>query len=73
MRSAVWGAAFLGLSVISASWSVDSRLTIERAATLGALFLTGVLLAYAAEEDAVLRRRSLAGLACGGIAVAVIR
>jgi hypothetical protein len=59
-------AALVGLALVSASWSIEPRLTIERAVSLGLLFLTCVLLASPERAS-----RLLAAVLAGGVAVAL--
>jgi O-antigen ligase len=51
-RGAVLACVFLGLCVLSVGWSVDPRLTIERAATVVAVFATAGALAFAGDRRA---------------------
>ena len=61
------GAAFVGLALVSATWSVSPRPGVERALSLGLLFATAILLAAAERAP----RSLLAGLALGATAVAL--
>jgi len=65
-------AAFVGLAVLSTSWSPAPRLTFERGASLGILFAAAASVAVVADADPLMRRRILAGLAAGAGVVAVI-
>jgi hypothetical protein len=71
-RFALLAGGFLGLGVLSTAWSVAPRLTFERAGSLGLLFLTAALLAYATDGRPMLRRAVLAGIGAGAIAVGLL-
>jgi O-antigen ligase len=64
--------AFLAFAVESTFWSVDARLTLERAATLVLLLATATLLASACAGRADAARRLLAGILVGAATVAVL-
>ena len=64
--------AFLVLAVESGIWSVDPRLTIERAATLLLLFATATALALACAGRADASRRVLWGLVGGALVVSAL-
>src|SRR5579859_373511 len=66
---AVGALAFLGLAVESAVWSVDPRLTIERAGTLVLLFATAAALALACAANERRSRLVLWGIVAGALAV----
>jgi O-antigen ligase len=59
------------LAAVSTSWSVAPSLTIERAASLGVLFLTAFLLATSAASLALIERVLVAVLA-GAVVVALL-
>lgn len=68
-RSATISAAgFLAVALASALWSVDARLTFERAISLTLLFVTAWLLAVSADEAAA---SILAGVLAGAVVVAI--
>jgi hypothetical protein len=70
-RSAIYAAAaFVALALLSSAWSVTPRLSVERAATVGALFAAGVLVAAAAARVPGGIERPLDGLVVGAVAVA---
>jgi O-Antigen ligase len=72
-RSVVAAAAvFLAVVVESAVWSVNSRLTLERAATVVVLFATAVSLAAACAVRPELARRVLWGIIGGAAVVTVL-
>ena len=65
-------ATFLGvLTLVSASWSVQPKLTIERAISFGAVLVVGGLLAIGSAGIARERERLLFGIASGAALVAV--
>ena len=59
------------LAIVSTSWSIASRLTIERGASLGVLFLTAFLLATSAASLALIER-VLVGVLGGAVVVALL-
>lgn len=59
------------LALVSTAWSVDSRLTAGRAASLGVLFLTAFLLATSAASLALIER-VLVGILVGAVIVALL-
>ena len=67
----ILAAALVAVATVSAGWSVDPRLTIERAFTLGILFVTAVALALAATDPRVAAARVLHGVLWGIAAVAI--
>jgi hypothetical protein len=60
---------FLGIAVESAIWSVNPRLTLERAATLVVLFATAAAIAAVCAGDLGRIRRMLWGIAAGAFIV----
>jgi hypothetical protein len=65
-------AAFLVLlCVVSSAWSVDPRLTLERAITLGVLALAALLIAQAVGGRPADAERVVVGLVAGSVAVAL--
>ena len=69
-RMLVLGSWFAALSIVSALWSVDKRLTFERASSLALLFVAAATLALAARTRPTLPVRLLQGIflaayACG--------
>lgn len=67
----VAAAAFAGLALLSAAWSVEPRTTAERAVSLGLLFATCLALATAALGRPRRAVAVLAGLLGGAVAVAL--
>lgn len=65
---AVWLTA---LAAVSTAWSVQPRLTFERAVSLAIVVAVACLLAYATADDPVARRRLIQGLVAGGALIAV--
>jgi O-antigen ligase len=65
------GAAFVGIAFVSAVWSVDARLSIERAVTLVVLFATALVLADSSITDPRLARRIYFGIVGGAGLVSV--
>src|SRR5581483_3961553 len=63
---------FLTVAVESAAWSVNPRLTIERAATLVVLFATAVALASACAGRLDRSRRVLWGIVAGALIVTAL-
>jgi O-antigen ligase len=61
----------VALAIVSTVWSVDPRLTFERALTLAVLVLTGLLLAQAVAGDESRAESVLAGLLAGSALVAL--
>jgi O-Antigen ligase len=61
----------LALAVVSTSWSVDPRLTFERAGSLGLLFVAAFLIATTAASLALVER-VLAAILTGAAAVGVL-
>jgi hypothetical protein len=72
VRLGLWAASFVAVAVLSSGWSVEPKLSFERAVSLGALFLLSFLVAYATEDNSRARRRALAGLAAGAVVVGVL-
>jgi len=68
-----WAAAalLLALGIVSASWSVDARLTLERGATLVVLFTTSAALALRDERPSVAAARTMRAVLLGIGLVAV--
>lgn len=64
--------AFLALTIESAVWSVNPRLTLERAATFVLLFATAAALAAACAERPAAGRLVLAGLVAGAAVVTAL-
>ena len=69
---AVSALAFLAVAVESAVWSVDPRLTIERAATLVLLFATAAAFALACAANERRSRLVLWGIVAGALAVTAL-
>lgn len=63
-------AALAALALVSTGYSIEPRLTLERAVTLVFALGAALALGYAAEDLPELPRRALAGLAAGAVAVA---
>jgi len=63
---------FLAVAVESALWSVDPRLTIERAATLVLLFATSAALAVGCADRADAARHMLWGIVAGALIVTAL-
>lgn len=72
LRVAALPAAFLGLALLSTTWSVTPELTAKRAVSLGLLFALAAALAYATQGDADARRGLFAGLAGGAVTIALL-
>jgi O-antigen ligase len=70
-RVLVLGSWFAALSIVSAAWSVDSRLTFERACSLALLFVAAAALALAARTRPTLPVRLLQGIFLAATACAV--
>jgi len=70
--SAVAAACLVGLALLSASWSVERRITVERAFTLALLFCTCLLLASAVRGRVDRARALLAGLLGGAAVVGLV-
>src|SRR5205814_1028627 len=67
LNPAAWAAAALVvLALASAAWSVEPRLSVERAVSLGLLFLACMLVGALARPE-----RLLVGVLCGASAVAI--
>ena len=64
--------AFLALAIESGIWSVDPRLTIERAATLVLLFATAAALALASTGNERRSRLVLWGIVAGALVVTAL-
>lgn len=62
-------AALCLLAIVSTGYSIEPRLTLERALSLTLALATAALLAYAAEVRPGLARRILVGIVGGGIVV----
>jgi O-antigen ligase/polysaccharide polymerase Wzy-like membrane protein len=62
---------FVALSAVSSAWSVDPRLTFERAVTLGVLALVALLIAQAVAGRPSAGERVLVGLLAGCVLVAI--
>jgi O-antigen ligase len=62
-------ATLVGLALLSTAWSVEPRITFERALTLGALFCTCGLLASAVKNRVDRARALLGGLLAGAAVV----
>lgn len=62
---------FVLLTAVSAAWSVDPRLTVERAVTLAVLVGTALLVAQAVAGRHEAAERVLTGLLAGSVIVAV--
>ena len=69
---AVSALAFLSVAVESAVWSVDPRLTIERAATLVLLFATAAAFALACAANERRSRLVLWGIVAGALVVTAL-
>src|SRR5438105_4751090 len=65
-------AAFVALSAVSALWSVDARLTLERVAAVGLMLLAAGALGLATSNDSKLVERLLVSVLAGAVAVAVL-
>ena len=63
---------FLAVAVESALWSVDPRLTIERAATLALLFATSAALAVGGADRTDAARHMLWGIVAGALVVTAL-
>jgi hypothetical protein len=74
LRRSVLAAAviFLALVVESAIWSVNPRLTLERAATVVVLFATAVSLAAGCARRPEMIRRALWGIVAGAVVVTAL-
>jgi O-antigen ligase len=68
----VCAALLVGVSLLSAAWSVDPRLTIERGSTLAALFVAVSALAHWAAGGEGRPLRLLVGIAAGAAVVAYV-
>lgn len=68
----VTGLAFLAIAAESALWSVDPRLTIERAGTFAVLLATAAAIGTAVADDATAARRVLWGIVAGAATVAAL-
>jgi O-antigen ligase len=66
------GAVLVLLGLLSASWSILPRLTIERSISIGQIAVAAGALAVAARGRPLLVRRILIGLASGAICIAVL-
>lgn len=69
---AALAALFVGLGLVSASWSIDTRLSLARAASLAVLAVAAGALAVLAARDRDLARRLLLAILAGAVAVAAI-
>lgn len=68
----VAAAALAGLALLSAAWSVEPRISIERAVTLGVLFCACMLLAAAVRGRIDRARALLVGLLGGAAVVGLV-
>lgn len=65
-------AVLVGLALLSTAWSVERRITVERAVSLGALFCTCLLLVAAVRGRADRARSLLLGLLGGAVVVGLL-
>jgi hypothetical protein len=72
LRFAWFPAAFLGIALLSVTWSPRVHTTIERAVSFAVLLATATALGIAGRVDLDLRRRAFAGLALGASVVGLI-
>lgn len=69
-RALLLGAWFVAVAAVSATWSVDSRLTLGRAGSLGLVFIAAAALAFVARTRPLLPVRLLQGILVGATAAA---
>ena len=67
----VAAAVFVAVALLSVAWSVAPRTTAGRALSIGVLFATALLIAFAASGRRAAIERVLAGLVAGAAAVAL--
>jgi len=69
---AIGAASLAGIALLSTFWSVEPRLTFERAVSLGLLFCTGVLLAAGVRAHPERAAPLLLGVLGGAVAVGLL-